>query len=63
MQLKILWLLKSQSFLSSLKDGKRPAIMLQHGLMASADCWVVNTEALSPAFKLAQEGYDVWLGN
>lgn len=38
-------------------------VFLQHGLFDSADCWVVNTKEKSPAFILAEMGYDVWLGN
>lgn len=35
---------------------------MMHGLVDSSDGWVVNDE-LSPAFLLAEAGYDVWLGN
>lgn len=37
--------------------------MLQHGLMASSDTWIANKDELAPAFRLAREGFDVWLGN
>lgn len=37
---------------------------MQHGLLASADSWVMTDyDSMAPAFKLAQAGYDVWLGN
>lgn len=36
---------------------------MQHGFIDSADTWVVNNESLAPAFVLANEGFDVWLGN
>ena len=36
---------------------------MQHGLMASADSWIINEDSISPAFRLAELGYDVWLGN
>jgi lysosomal acid lipase/cholesteryl ester hydrolase len=39
-----------------------PVVFLQHGLFSCADVWVLNGE-LSPAFILANEGFDVWLGN
>jgi len=36
---------------------------MMHGLFSSADHWVANGPDKSPAFKLANEGMDVWLGN
>jgi lysosomal acid lipase/cholesteryl ester hydrolase len=39
-----------------------PPVFLQHGLFSSADTWIMNTHK-SPAFVLAKQGYDVWLGN
>lgn len=41
----------------------KTVVYLQHGLLDSADSWVVNTENNAPAFILANKGYDVWLGN
>jgi len=41
---------------------RKPAVLLQHGLFESSDWWIMN-KADSPAFQLAAEGYDVWLGN
>ena len=43
-------------------NGNTP-ILLQHGILDSADCFVVHGQDLSPAFYLANQGYDVWLGN
>jgi lysosomal acid lipase/cholesteryl ester hydrolase len=40
-----------------------PAVLLQHGLMDTADCWIMDHADESPGFVLAREGYDVWLGN
>ena len=40
-----------------------PVVFMQHGVVDSADAWLVHTEEFSPAFNLAREGYDVWLGN
>ena len=35
---------------------------MQHGLLGSAEHFTSNKD-LSPAFILAQAGFDVWLGN
>ena len=47
------------------KDGDvlKPPVLLQHGLMDSAYCWIVNYADVAPAFVAARAGYDVWLGN
>ncbi|KAL0110383.1 hypothetical protein PUN28_013789 [Cardiocondyla obscurior] len=34
-----------------------------HGLLCSSACWVVAGPGKDLAFILADEGYDVWLGN
>ena len=36
---------------------------MQHGLLDSANCWVMNYADVAPAFVAARAGYDVWLGN
>lgn len=41
----------------------KPAVFLQHGITDSADCWIMHKPEFAPAFRLLQEGYDVWLGN
>ncbi len=38
-------------------------ILLQHGLHESSDSWVANYKNKAIAFILANEGYDVCLGN
>ena len=52
-----------ENFKRSLIGPKKPVIFLQHGLLASADSWIINEETVAPAFALANKGYDVWLGN
>jgi pimeloyl-ACP methyl ester carboxylesterase len=42
--------------------GKAPLFM-QHGLLDSANCWIMNYDDVAPAFVAARAGYDVWLGN
>lgn len=38
-------------------------ILLAHGLSNSAHCFILNQCTKPPAFLLADENYDVWLGN
>lgn len=33
---------------------RKPAVFLQHGLLSSADTWVLNQQATAPAFQLAR---------
>lgn len=42
--------------------GKK-AVLLQHGILDSADCWISHNPTVAPAFQVARAGYDVWLGN
>ncbi|XP_014470789.1 PREDICTED: lipase 3 [Dinoponera quadriceps] len=48
--------------LSINKDNKKP-IFLQHGVLGSSDLWVLFGPGKDLAFLLADQGYDVWLGN
>jgi len=41
----------------------KPPVFFQHGILDSADGWVVHKRDKSPAFVAADAGYDVWLGN
>merc|ERR1711872_489430 len=44
--------------------GPGKPVFLQHGLIDSSAAWVIaGPEHGGLAFRLAQEGYDVWLGN
>ena len=47
---------------TSIVSGKK-VIFLMHGLENSADDWVTNSPNLTTALHLADQGYDVWLGN
>lgn len=41
----------------------KPAVLMQHGLVDSADTFIVNTPDKAPAYILARNGFDVWVGN
>lgn len=41
----------------------RPVVILQHGIVEPSDCYIVRGTYLSPAFYLANNGYDVWAPN
>jgi len=40
-----------------------PAVFLQHGVLDSADTWILNYASNSLAFMFFDAGFDVWLGN
>jgi pimeloyl-ACP methyl ester carboxylesterase len=44
-------------------DDSRPAVLIQHGYFDSADFVVMNGPEKSLAFYLANQGFDVWIGN
>jgi len=44
--------------------GSGPVVFMQHGLEDSSAAWVLaGPDHGAPAFRLAEQGYDVWLGN
>ena len=38
-------------------------MLLQHGIMDSADAFLNNAVHIAPAYVLANAGFDVWIGN
>ncbi|XP_025993961.1 lipase 3 [Solenopsis invicta] len=42
---------------------KKEIVFLQHGILCTSDCWVLCGPEKDLAFLLADQGYDVWLGN
>ncbi|XP_026810356.1 gastric triacylglycerol lipase-like [Rhopalosiphum maidis] len=38
-------------------------VFLQHGIVASSADWIINGPAKALAYQLADNGFDVWLGN
>ena len=43
-------------------SSSKPPVFIQHGIFSDSVAWVLNKER-SLAFKLAEAGYDVWIGN
>ncbi|XP_062510288.1 gastric triacylglycerol lipase-like isoform X2 [Corticium candelabrum] len=48
---------------NTLNDGLPEENMTTHGIIASSADWVSNSQNESLAFLLADQGFDVWLGN
>lgn len=44
-------------------DKSQPPVFLQHGFLCSSADWVIPGKDKGLAFILADQGYDVWLGN
>ncbi|XP_046452950.1 lipase 3-like isoform X1 [Daphnia pulex] len=44
-------------------EGRGRPVFLQHGVFSSSACWLLNPSHRSLAFRLADLGYDVWMGN
>jgi pimeloyl-ACP methyl ester carboxylesterase len=49
--------------LKAQEDKETAAVMLFHGFLDSGDSFCVNGREKSPAFILADAGYDVWIVN
>ena len=41
----------------------KPPVFMQHGILDSANAWIINYADVAPAFVASRAGYDVWLGN
>uniref|UniRef100_A0A8C3X7T4 Partial AB-hydrolase lipase domain-containing protein n=1 Tax=Cyanoderma ruficeps TaxID=181631 RepID=A0A8C3X7T4_9PASS len=48
---------------NSQNTGKKPPVLLHHGILGDATHWIANRPNNSLGFVLADAGYDVWLGN
>jgi pimeloyl-ACP methyl ester carboxylesterase len=45
------------------QPGRKPAVLLQHGLFDTSFSWVNNMPGQSLGYVLADAGFDVWMGN
>lgn len=41
----------------------KPVVLFQHGIIDSADVWVINSPDIAPGFQMARAGFDCWFGN
>jgi gastric triacylglycerol lipase len=41
----------------------KPSVFMLHGIIDSADSFIINLPDKAPAFVAASAGYDVWIGN
>jgi len=48
---------------AGINNHNKPAVLMMHGLMCDFKFWLANDADLAPPFILADNGYDVWLGN
>ncbi|XP_073831789.1 lipase 3-like [Musca autumnalis] len=48
---------------STITGRQKSPVLMMHGLISSSDAWVLRGPKDALAFNLADNGYDVWLGN
>ncbi|XP_031766858.2 lipase 3-like [Galleria mellonella] len=48
---------------NNVTDPNKPIVFLMHGLLSSSADWILMGPGTAFAYLLAEEGYDVWLGN
>ncbi|KAJ8763469.1 hypothetical protein K2173_002352 [Erythroxylum novogranatense] len=48
---------------ANLRASLGPPVLLQHGLFMAGDAWFLDSPEQSLGFILADEGFDVWVGN
>ncbi|CAH2089902.1 unnamed protein product [Euphydryas editha] len=58
-----LFRIQPKEHISSKVATKRPVVLLMHGILGSADDWLLLGPKASLAYMLADLGCDVWLGN
>ncbi|CAK7330007.1 unnamed protein product [Dovyalis caffra] len=51
------------SYNKDLRGQRGPPVLLQHGLFMAGDAWFLGSPEQSLGFILADEGFDVWVGN
>ncbi|XP_074330459.1 triacylglycerol lipase 1-like isoform X1 [Apium graveolens] len=59
----LLGLQRVSSSIGKLRGAKGPPVLLLHGLFMGGDSWFLNSPDESLGFVLADQGFDVWVGN
>ncbi|KAH7518045.1 hypothetical protein FEM48_Zijuj09G0128900 [Ziziphus jujuba var. spinosa] len=59
----LLGLQRVSSSAGSIREQRGPPVLLLHGLFMAGDAWFLNSPEESLGFILADNGFDVWVGN